>query len=121
MWVTGADTSGEYLHTSVLYSQMFKSTDVSSRLLLLLVNTLTLVFTTARCLKALMWVASFVTSGEYSDVVSHVTNSLPSLNLVKFALFWDDTKISVHQKEIKLEAVDWIKLTESRAQGQNVL
>ena len=68
-----------------------------------------------------MCVASFVISGEYSDVVLHITNCLPSLNLVKVALIWDDIEMFIYHKERKLEAVDWIKLTKRRAQKQNFL
>ena len=57
MCVASFVTSNEHLDICVHYNRMFKSTNMSSRVLLLLVNTWIFVFTTAGCLKALMCVA----------------------------------------------------------------
>ena len=127
MWVASFVTYGEHLDISVHYSRMFKNTNTNSQVLLLLVDTWTLVSSTAEYLKALMWVASFVTSGGHLDfsvhysrmfkstnvnsqfcyfwwILGHITNCPPSLNFVKFAPIWDDIKMLYFHKERKK---DW--------------
>ena len=74
---------------SFRYNWVYNGINVSSQVILLLVNTWALVFTTAGCLKALMWVSNFVTYGEHLDSSVHYSRMFNSTNVSsQFCYFW---------------------------------